>query len=73
MIDAEGIVIACSELSMIGQRWAENVPVVNAAGGSMAVSYTHLDVYKRQTLDTQGVSGRMQSRSKYGATRPKSK
>ena len=27
----------------------------------------------RGTLDTQGVSGRMQSRSKYGAKRPKSK
>ena len=38
VIDAEGIVIACSELSMIGQRWAENVPVVNAAGGSMVTS-----------------------------------
>ena len=64
------------------------------------VSYTHLDVYKRQlqehsvvmirggrvkdlpgvryhiirgTLDTQGVNGRMQARSKYGAKRPKSK
>ena len=81
VIDGEGIVIACSELSMIGQRWAEHVPVVNNAGGTMvtsdgktfkalngwgnqfdyaafafgdnevsrtAVSYTHLDVYKRQ-------------------------
>ena len=28
VIDGEGIVIACSELSMIGQRWAEHVPVV---------------------------------------------
>ena len=27
VIDGEGIVIACSELSMIGQRWAEYVPV----------------------------------------------
>ena len=27
----------------------------------------------RGTLDTQGVSGRMQSRSKYGAKRPKQK
>ena len=27
----------------------------------------------RGTLDTQGVSGRMQARSKYGAKRPKSK
>ena len=27
----------------------------------------------RGTLDTQGVSGRMQSRSKYGAKRPKAK
>ena len=38
VIDGEGVVIACSELSMIGQRWAENVPVVNAAGGSMVTS-----------------------------------
>ncbi len=36
VIDGEGIVIACSELSMIGQRWAEHVPAINAAGGSMS-------------------------------------
>ncbi len=35
VIDGEGIVIACSELSLIGQRWAEYVPVVNEAAGSM--------------------------------------
>lgn len=35
VIDGEGIVIACSELSMIGQRWAEYVTVVNSATGSM--------------------------------------
>jgi len=35
VIDAEGIVIACSELSLIGQRWAECVPVVNNAAGGM--------------------------------------
>ena len=35
VIDGEGIVIACSELSMIGQRWAEYVPVVNSASGGM--------------------------------------
>ena len=38
VIDAEGIVIACSELSMIRQRWAEHVPVVNNAAGSMVTS-----------------------------------
>ncbi|WP_293008056.1 MULTISPECIES: CdaR family transcriptional regulator [unclassified Oscillibacter] len=38
VIDGEGIVIACSELSMIGQRWAEFVPAINTAGGSMVVS-----------------------------------
>ena len=38
VIDGEGIVIACSELSMIGQRWAEHVPVVNNAAGSMVTS-----------------------------------
>ena len=38
VIDGEGIVIACSELSMIGQRWAEYVPVVNSAAGSMISS-----------------------------------
>ena len=31
VIDGEGIVIACSELAMIGQRWAEHVPVLNVA------------------------------------------
>ena len=50
VIDGEGVVIACSELSMIGQRWSEYVAAVNGAAGSMAVSYTHLDVYKRQTI-----------------------
>ena len=38
VIDGEGIVIACSELAMIGQRWAEHVPVINAAGGAVVVS-----------------------------------
>ncbi len=38
VIDGEGIVIACSELSMIGQRWAEFVPAINTAGGSMLAS-----------------------------------
>jgi carbohydrate diacid regulator len=38
VIDGEGSVIACSELSMIGQRWAEYVPVVNHAVGSMVSS-----------------------------------
>lgn len=38
VIDGEGIVIACSELSMIGQRWAEHVPVVNNVSGSMVSS-----------------------------------
>ena len=38
VIDAEGIVIACSELSMIGQRWVEYVPVVNSASGGMISS-----------------------------------
>lgn len=38
VIDGEGIVIACSELSMIGQRWAERVPVINNASGAMISS-----------------------------------
>ena len=38
VIDGEGMVIACSELSMIGQRWAEYVPVVNGAAGGMISS-----------------------------------
>ena len=38
VIDGEGIVIACSELSMIGQRWTEYVQV--------AVSYTHLRAHE---------------------------
>ena len=38
VIDAEGVVIACSELSMIGQRWAEHVPAVNGAAGAMVSS-----------------------------------
>ncbi len=38
VIDGEGIVIACSELSMIGQRWAEHVPTINMALGTMVCS-----------------------------------
>ena len=38
VIDGEGIVIACSELAMIGQRWAEHVPAINAAGGAIVMS-----------------------------------
>ncbi len=38
VIDGEGIVIACSELSMIGQRWAEYVPAINSADGSIITS-----------------------------------
>ena len=38
VIDGEGIVIACSELAMIGQRWEEHVPVINAAGGAIVAS-----------------------------------
>lgn len=38
VIDGEGIVIACSELSMIGQRWVEHVPVVNSMSGAMVSS-----------------------------------
>ena len=33
--DSQGFVVACSELSMIGQRWAEYVSVVNNAAGSL--------------------------------------
>ena len=46
VVDDQGVVAACSELSMIGQRWGEYVAAVNGAAGSMvcfdAVSYTHL-------------------------------
>jgi carbohydrate diacid regulator len=38
VIDGEGIVIACSELPMIGQRWAEYVATVNNAAGALVCS-----------------------------------
>ena len=38
VIDGEGIVIACSELSLIGQRWPEFVSVINGAGGATVTS-----------------------------------
>lgn len=38
VIDGEGVVIACSELSMIGQRWVEHVSVINSASGAMISS-----------------------------------
>ena len=38
VLDGDGIVIACSDLSLIGQRWAENVSVINNAAGMMVSS-----------------------------------
>ena len=38
VMDGEGVVIACSELSLIGQRWTEYVPVVNNASGALVSS-----------------------------------
>ena len=38
VIDGEGVVIACSELPMIGQRWGEYVSVINGAAGAMVSS-----------------------------------
>ncbi|MBQ9346275.1 MAG: helix-turn-helix domain-containing protein [Oscillibacter sp.] len=38
VIDGEGVVIACSELPMIGQHWPEYVPLINAAAGGMLSS-----------------------------------
>ena len=38
VIDGEGIVIACSELALIGQRWAEHVSVINAVDGAIVTS-----------------------------------
>ena len=35
VIDGEGMVVACSELPMIGQHWAEYVPQINAAAGTL--------------------------------------
>ena len=37
VIDAEGTVIACSELSGIGRKWPDYVPVINAAEESCTV------------------------------------
>ena len=38
VIDGEGIVIACSELSMIGQRWPDYVSAINNADGAIITS-----------------------------------
>ena len=38
VIDGEGVVIACSDLPMIGQRWGEYVSVINGAAGAMISS-----------------------------------
>ena len=48
VIDGEGIVIACSELAMIGQRWAEHVPVINAAGGAIVPGNATIILYLGQ-------------------------
>ena len=44
VIDTEGTVVACSELSGIGKKWPEYVPAINSAEGAaiVPVSYTHL-------------------------------
>ena len=36
VIDTEGTVVACSELSGIGKKWPEYVPAINAAEGEDA-------------------------------------
>ena len=38
VIDGEGVVIACSDLPMIGQHWPEYVPLINSASGGMLSS-----------------------------------
>lgn len=38
VLDGDGIVIACSDLSLIGQRWAEHVSIINNAAGMMVSS-----------------------------------
>ena len=38
VIDGEGVVIACGDLSLIGQSWAEHTDVINAAAGAMVTS-----------------------------------
>ena len=35
VMDSEGTVIACSELSMIGQKWTDYVSAINGAAGAM--------------------------------------
>ena len=37
VIDTEGTVVACSELSGIGKKWPEYVPAINAAEGAAIV------------------------------------
>ena len=36
VIDSEGVVVACSELTCIGERWAGAVPAVNGAENGVA-------------------------------------
>ena len=53
-----------------GHSLQEHIVVLIRGGGvkqQLGVRYT----ITRGTLDTQGVAGRMQCRSKYGAKRPK--
>ena len=35
VMDGEGVVVACSELTLIGQRWAEYVNPINNAAGAL--------------------------------------
>ena len=37
VIDTEGTVVACSELSGIGKKWPEYVPAINSAEGAAIV------------------------------------
>ena len=50
VIDESATIIACNDLSMIGQSVANSLSDIMAMSdvSVMAVSYTHLDVYKRQ-------------------------
>ena len=41
----------------MNDRMETSVPDIYAAGDAVPVSYTHLDVYKRQVLRIQAVTG----------------
>ena len=52
-------------------EWSIDNPTICSINDGIVTGLKNGETIIRGTLDTQGVNGRMQSRSKYGAKKPK--